>query len=59
MLSQKYCHPHQNSAKSPTDKLKMHNNYFFMHLNIPHQLHQLHRLPSLTHNHSKNIVPIP
>lgn len=59
MLPQRYNHPHQNSAKIPRDKLKMRSNYFLVHLNLPHQLTQPHRLPSLTHNHSKNIVPIP
>ena len=29
-------------------QVKMCNNYFLVHLNHPHQLGQLHRLPSLT-----------
>lgn len=47
VLPQRDYYPSQNSVKVSINKLKMYN-CFLVHLNLPHQLSQLCRLPSLT-----------
>lgn len=40
-------------------QVKMYNNYFLGHLNHPHELGQLNRLPPLTHTRNKTQLLFP